>query len=235
MGNHKRSNKTTTQSEVGYESRNEEDPNTKKEQPKVSTQELTQYEKDEKVFTRQAMDDKYGLGDYDEWEFKVLLRFDARPDGVHDYLSHDLFKLTKPEWIDFLGSSKYELLDDDPTMIWEDSETHETWVLFDPRFLKTGEHLNKTENQSVSHSVHIKTQFCSNDGKVKEWRTLSRTTHSCLTRLDAAVLAFSNHFQVSEDFIRKEVVIEEEDDYFGTYYFAHMNIQYYIHVYRDHK
>lgn len=198
----------------------------------MSKQELTQYEKDEKVFTRQAMDDKYGLGDYDEWEFKVLLRFDGRPDGIKEYLSHDLYKLTNPEWLDFLSSPKYELLDDDPTMIWEDSESHETWVLFAPRLLQTGAHLNKTMNQSVSHSVEIKSVASPKNQEVGEWHTLSVATHSCLTRYDAAVIECTNHFRVPKGFIEKQLVIHEEAQSYGVYYLEHMGIVYYIHVNR---
>lgn len=205
-----------TPNEVGYEMPNQKTTTTKGE--------------------RQEMKDtKLGIGDFDEWEHKVLLRFDGRPDGVHDYLSHDLYRLTNPDWLQFLSSSKYELLDDDPTMIWEDSESHETWVLFDPRLLQTGRHLNKTENQLVTHSVEIRTQMSPKDQQVGEWRTISVGTHSCLTRYDAAVLECTNHFRVPKEFIQKELAIDEEHGTYGCYYLAHMNIQYYIHVNRDEK
>ncbi len=199
----------------------------------MKDQELTQYEKDEKVFTRQSMDDKYGLGDFDEWEHKVLLRFDGRPNGVNDFLSHDLYKLTNPDWLDFLDSPKYELLDDDPTMIWEDTETHETWVLFDSRLLRTGEHLNKTENQMVVHVVEIKSPFSKLTQSTGNWKTVSVSTHTCLTKLDSSIRSLTQHFRVPRWFVEKELVIDEETENYGCYSLVHTNQTYYIHVYRE--
>ena len=201
-----------------------------RKKPKVSQQELTQYEQDEKVFTQEAMENKYGLGDFDEWAHKVLFRFDGRPDGIKDYLSHDVYRITDPSWLDFLSSSKYELLDDDPTMIWEDSESHETWVLFDSRLVPKGEHLNKTENQLVAHSVEIKTQSSPKNQQVGKWQTLSVGTHTCLTRYEAAVIECTKHFRVERLFIEKQLVIHEEYQKYGVYYLDHMGITYYIHV-----
>ena len=204
-------------------------------QSTMTPTELAQYQEDEKVYTRQAMDDKYGLGDYDEWEFKCLLRFDGRPDGIKDYLSHDLFKLTKPEWLDFLNSAKYELLNDDPTMIWEDTESHETWVLFDPRFLQTGAHLNKTENPMTTHSVRIRLPPRAANQSTGKGRIISIGTHSCLTRLEAAIKEVVQHFRVPKSYVVKVLAVDEEDGNFGCYTLEHTNQRYYVYVYREEK
>ncbi len=168
-----------------------------------------------------------------EWATKVLFRFDGRPDGIKEYLSHDCYRITDPKWLKFLESPKYELLDDDPTMIWEDSESHETWVLFDPEFLQTGEHLNKTENQTATYTVRIQNQHVNELGAVSNWRVLSVGTYTGLTRMCAALKAFSSAFGLTTDVVEDSIVTEEESGNYGSYSFVHENQTYYAHVDRQ--
>lgn len=146
-----------------------------------------------------------------EWSSKVLFRFDGRPDGIKDYLGHDVYRITDPKWLKFLESSKYELLDDDPTMIWEDSESHETWVLFDPERLRDGSHLNKTENQTSTYNIEIKRM-----PKGQEYGpTLKATTIEATTRLGAAIKALADYLHLPEEEVVKETSIDDETDEAG--------------------
>ncbi len=162
---------------------------------------------------------------------KVLFRFDGRPDGIKDYLGHDVYRITDPKWLKFLESSKYELLDDDPTMIWEDSETHETWVLFDPERLQDGSHLNKTENQLVAHEVRIEYRSLTT-GEVGDWELAYKGKSKELTRLEVGLKAFSKYLRLDKAVIEAKMVIEEESGYYGSYSYVHNNQPYYAKVRR---
>lgn len=79
-----------------------------------------------------------------EEPLQVLLRMSANPsDG------YDVYKITNPDWLNFLASTRFELLDEDTTTIWQDQETDDLWVLCAPELLPSGERLVEMQTMEV--------------------------------------------------------------------------------------
>lgn len=154
-------------------------------------------------------------------ELRVLIRF---PVNIQD--GYDMYKITDMKWIDFLNSTRYECLNEDDDIVYEDSETHELWVCFDPEHLLDGDFLHKT---TKVYPINIRVQKVSETGeKTLLWHVQFKATD----KLSAVLCLFQEQLGTTYSEMCECMVCDEEDDEYAHYSVKHESIKYDVLVRR---